>query len=478
MYMRVVHEELTFPDDKALDKDTKSFIRGVSLHASLRGTRQLMSDLGNQLLQKDPAFRLCEPRELICPMPLRPSSSPDCPQIQGIKKHPYLSMVDFDHVCHKRYIRESLLPSLLITAPSNEVLPSAPYIPPMDDSLEYDIQNFDDTFLAMEPTVKEDATADDEGGAADLETSEKVEPISQDAFDGYTFKDKDIVSVVAEGDEEEEIRDSIDQILRTEGGEATLVPETITPIAPTPAETITPKETTPRRVIQPATSLPINLNRSSFRRSRHSHELSGIDPLDRDYQLNRSVSNATITTSTEDADADDDADIDIEVGWDIIDQDQQVAANGRKEKDTFFARGVVDRYKLAVLKRRESTVRKASTSRLRISPSRAEFDEGHGGRSSSLGNLKSRFRVRTKVSKAVLPHTNKSGAVIRSNSVSRNSDANPAQGREGSTSDSPGASQHSLITTVMMIPPTNPEAKEVQHPSREPGTSVEGMDGG
>jgi hypothetical protein len=29
MYMRVIHEELTFPEDRALDKDTKSFIRGV-----------------------------------------------------------------------------------------------------------------------------------------------------------------------------------------------------------------------------------------------------------------------------------------------------------------------------------------------------------------------------------------------------------------------------------------------------------------
>jgi hypothetical protein len=43
--MRVVNEELRFPDDRALDKETKSFIRG--------------------LLQKDPVFRLCEPRESI-----------------------------------------------------------------------------------------------------------------------------------------------------------------------------------------------------------------------------------------------------------------------------------------------------------------------------------------------------------------------------------------------------------------------------
>jgi len=41
--MRVVNEELRFPEDRALDKETKSFIRG--------------------LLQKDPVFRLCEPRE-------------------------------------------------------------------------------------------------------------------------------------------------------------------------------------------------------------------------------------------------------------------------------------------------------------------------------------------------------------------------------------------------------------------------------
>lgn len=29
MYMKVLHDELVFPADDALDRDTKSFIRGV-----------------------------------------------------------------------------------------------------------------------------------------------------------------------------------------------------------------------------------------------------------------------------------------------------------------------------------------------------------------------------------------------------------------------------------------------------------------
>lgn len=31
MYMNVLHDELKFPEDNALDRDTRSFIRGVSI---------------------------------------------------------------------------------------------------------------------------------------------------------------------------------------------------------------------------------------------------------------------------------------------------------------------------------------------------------------------------------------------------------------------------------------------------------------
>ncbi|KAL0951950.1 hypothetical protein HGRIS_008601 [Hohenbuehelia grisea] len=68
MYVRVLQDELQFPDDRAIDQDTKSLIRG--------------------LLQRNPALRICEPR---------------------IKRHPYFSMIDWSHVYYKRYIREYIL---------------------------------------------------------------------------------------------------------------------------------------------------------------------------------------------------------------------------------------------------------------------------------------------------------------------------------------------------------------------------------
>ena len=34
MYLRVLQDELKFPDDRAIDQDTKSLIRGVSLSLS------------------------------------------------------------------------------------------------------------------------------------------------------------------------------------------------------------------------------------------------------------------------------------------------------------------------------------------------------------------------------------------------------------------------------------------------------------
>ncbi|CEH19158.1 kinase-like protein [Ceraceosorus bombacis] len=92
MYVRVLHDELKFPDDRVLDQDTKSVLRG--------------------LLQRNPILRMKEPR---------------------IKKHPYFAMIEWQHVFHKRYI--------------------PPYIPPIDPDNEADTQNFDETFLDMQPVV-------------------------------------------------------------------------------------------------------------------------------------------------------------------------------------------------------------------------------------------------------------------------------------------------------------------------------------
>ena len=96
MYAKVLRDPLVFPEDRVLDQDTKSILRG--------------------LLQRNPQLRMKEPR---------------------IKKHPYFSMIEWDHIFHKRYI--------------------PPYIPPIDPDNEIDTQNFDETFLEMQPTVAHEA---------------------------------------------------------------------------------------------------------------------------------------------------------------------------------------------------------------------------------------------------------------------------------------------------------------------------------
>ncbi|EJU02535.1 hypothetical protein DACRYDRAFT_21614 [Dacryopinax primogenitus] len=158
MYVRVLQDELMFPDDKAMDQDTKSLIRG--------------------LLQRNPALRMAEPR---------------------IKKHPYFQMIDWSHVYHKRYI--------------------PPYIPPIDPHNESDTQNFDETFLDMEPVIHdepEESERERHDGATtdtnDTETSSvrtagvessaadgEEEP---DVFDGYSYKARH--SIILDMDEVEE----------------------------------------------------------------------------------------------------------------------------------------------------------------------------------------------------------------------------------------------------------------------------------
>ncbi|KNZ76335.1 RAC family serine/threonine-protein kinase like protein [Termitomyces sp. J132] len=176
MYVRVLQDELQFPEDRALDQDTKSLIRG--------------------LLQRNPALRICEPR---------------------IKKHPYFSMIDWSHVYYKRYI--------------------PPYIPPIDPANAGDTQNFDDTFLDMEPVLDEyiddqidtdqepehpdtDRTDDESSTTPSQSRSSSIRPQQKvvledtvDVFDGYSFKgrhslllddDDDGDSSGSQGDSEED----------------------------------------------------------------------------------------------------------------------------------------------------------------------------------------------------------------------------------------------------------------------------------
>jgi serum/glucocorticoid-regulated kinase 2 len=70
MYLRVLQDELQFPEDRSMDQDTKSLIRGVSITLVFTSARPLMTP--RQLLQRNPVLRIKEPR---------------------IKRHPYFSMM-------------------------------------------------------------------------------------------------------------------------------------------------------------------------------------------------------------------------------------------------------------------------------------------------------------------------------------------------------------------------------------------------
>ncbi|KAG9103747.1 hypothetical protein FRC06_008479 [Ceratobasidium sp. 370] len=378
MYVWVLQDELQFPDGKAMDRDTKSSIRG--------------------LLQRNPALQMCEPR---------------------VKKHPYFSMIDWQHVYYKRYI--------------------PPYIPPIDPSNASDTQNFDEAFLDMEPVIADDPDptdsererTDDEsdsesartasGGKSPERPAEAAEEDTVDVFDGYSFKGRHSVIIDEDDDghegsdeDEDEAEDSRireaevlepsatsgpitgDQDLATPhrapadlppaepevstevessapsvapstpGPKEPALPEPTTPTTPTaevpaPEETKTPvappspqlselpplpaekpgelAEPAVSPVIAPAVATAAASTATQPPRTKQKREKSGIPALDR---------------AIEDTEEEDD--------WDLIEKpngEEAAAYNGRtgaggKQGNSLFARGVVDRYRLAVFNRKQS----------------------------------------------------------------------------------------------------------------------------
>ncbi|KAF5346145.1 hypothetical protein D9758_009983 [Tetrapyrgos nigripes] len=410
MYMRVLQDELQFPDDRAIDQDTKSLLRG--------------------LLQRNPVLRICEPR---------------------IKRHPYFSMIDWSHVYYKRYI--------------------PPYIPPIDPSNASDTQNFDDTFLDMEPVL--DDVQDDEEGQDHTDTDDNNENTdtdrtdddgdeanttpsqsrsssavrpkkaaaaaggeaaddSVDVFDGYSFKGRH--SVLIGSDEEEESEEETDEETdeeEFEGGEIDLSQppqpkakpepelqhrESEQPNQPVPddvteEEDVGPKTPEARPVALPpddsepvqdeAAATPAKDEATSGAvepvvetKPRKSKELSGVTEVkektekeakeakEKDTKakptppaktppappaktnrstrprkersgvpaLDKYLSDAPEDDGTTERDDFDDEDDD----WDFVEAVDGEERNGARGT-SLFARGVVDKYKLAVFSRKTST---------------------------------------------------------------------------------------------------------------------------
>ncbi|QRV94769.1 Serine/threonine-protein kinase [Ceratobasidium sp. AG-Ba] len=380
MYVRVLQDELQFPDDKAMDQDTKSLIRG--------------------LLQRNPALRMCEPR---------------------IKKHPYFSMIDWQHVYYKRYI--------------------PPYIPPIDPLNASDTQNFDEAFLDMEPVIADDPDPTDSehertdesdsesartaSGGKSPERPAEEEEETVDVFDGYSFKGRHSVilddedeghegSDEEEDEEDQRVRDAevlepsatsgpitVDQDLSTPhhapselpevestapaeattpGPTTTTLPEPASPKTPT-AEVPTPEAQPERQpepepaVVAPVPSSP-KLSELPPLPAERPGELVE-PPVSPTPTISPAVASGAATTATQPPrtkqkreksgipalDRHIDEDTEAEDDWDLIEKpngEEAAAYNGRtgaggKQGNSLFARGVVDRYRLAVFNRKQST---------------------------------------------------------------------------------------------------------------------------
>lgn len=291
----------------------------------------------------------------------------------------------------------------------------APYIPPIDPQNASDTQNFDDTFLDMEPVIKDDHENDQTDTDNDRQTdaertdgedsvatpsqsrSPSIHPAedeSVDVFDGYSFKGRHSVIIDdededAEGEESGEDDEesslaapSLDDILPQEpvsedgpapGSDmATVeeVPEPKTPEArtsalPDTAEVTTPvdhkpqtveatptepsvpqKEVTkePEEQKEPSQAKPQvsvvtkpTITRPVPRHLRNRREKSGIPALDRNLPDIADESGA----ATEQEEDDD---------WDFVETGVDEEKNGAKGT-SLFARGVVDKYRLAVFRK-------------------------------------------------------------------------------------------------------------------------------
>jgi serum/glucocorticoid-regulated kinase 2 len=299
----------------------------------------------------------------------------------------------------------------------------APYIPPIDPSNASDTQNFDDTFLDMEPVIddpneNEQTDTDQEREQTDTDRTDGEESNttpsqsrspsvippaddSVDVFDGYSFKGRHSILIDSDGDESEEDEEDEDasvaeaEILKADvegpsaSGEVSpdeRTPEPKTPEAhqpplpeaavdiitaptepPADDEILAPprpsKEESPPESLSVEKVIPTPTDskrpkpkfarmvttRPAVKASRVRREKSGVPALDRD--LSDTIDEDEETTEKEDEDED----------WDIVEAADGEDRNGA-QGNSLFARGVVDRYRLAVFRKASTPVPASSRS--------------------------------------------------------------------------------------------------------------------
>lgn len=310
----------------------------------------------------------------------------------------------------------------------------APYIPPTDPSNASDTQNFDDTFLDMEPVLDDanegEATDTDQERGEQTDTdrtdgdetnttpsqsrSSSVHPRKSpeeedvDVFDGYSFKGRHSVLLDDDSDGSEETDEdssavnSIEEESSTsatvpsvaeededvepktpEARQASLPADTAAPATstnvpdvapeetidvPAPAPTVdehipdlpslpsTPEKETPALppVIPPKEekTKPVVPPKPATKAARPirnpRREKSGVTALDR-YMSDTVDEDTGLTGRDEEEDED----------WDIVEAADGEDRNGAKGT-SYFARGVVDRYRMAVVFRKSTPSRQSA----------------------------------------------------------------------------------------------------------------------
>lgn len=260
-------------------------------------------------------------------------------------------MLDWDHIAAKRYI--------------------PPYIPPTNPNDDLDTQNFDETFLDMEPVIDDDdlnaSNIDPERAAVADQAIRDADANNQDLFDKYSYRrlNEDGNSIMYEEHEEvdnEEVND--DMIEKLDGvveesltEQLQVQPEQQTEPKPEPeptAEVQPPLTETPIETARPTSPPPSLPEKNNIRQEtngikKRRREKSGVMAFDKPFM-------SSASSIADEEDVTDDNDNDEEDEWDMVDLDTPMAPNGRRiNPSTLFAKGVTDKYKL-ILRRQNSTI--------------------------------------------------------------------------------------------------------------------------
>lgn len=342
-------------------------------------------------------------------------------------------MVDFDHVRSRRYIREHGLTVFRAQIGGDTGVFLAPYIPPTDSSLEFDTSNFDKTFLLMDTNLKRESVNTTENASH----YDKRGAVDETAFAVYNFGESEMAYATSGGsdteksytypgsgenevhsnnsqtksDDEGDLDSSSDSVSESvsdfgsECGLGAAAKEEAIATGDENESTIGTTDEEKRERVTERTSEEVSeaiLERIKSLASepgvkasaRHSRDLSRVSvDLERKHHLEagdrRSADEWTI----------------LEAG------PEEQATNGRKVSDTLFAKGVVDKYRLALRKRRGTSKLSRRPSWRSPSSSLIIGRAGHGNNSRdtdkatggfltplspTLAGIKSKFKNRSR----------------------------------------------------------------------------------